>query len=47
MFKIKYLINKMQCSTLSQQVSWLDDRSGYFHFQGERIKLHKWCVYGQ
>jgi hypothetical protein len=37
MFKMKYLISKMQYNTLSQQVWWL---------YGRNIKPHKWCVYG-
>ncbi len=31
MFKMKYLINKMQCNILSQQVGWFDSRGVYFH----------------
>jgi hypothetical protein len=34
MFKMKYLINKMQCNTLSQQVWWLDGRGVYLHPRG-------------
>jgi hypothetical protein len=26
MFKMKYLINRMQCNTLSQQMWWFDGR---------------------
>ncbi len=44
---MKYLINIMQCNTLSQQVSWLDGRGVCFHPRSQRIKLHKWCVCGQ
>jgi len=47
MFKRKYLINKMQCNTLSQQVWWLDGRGAYFHPKGQGFKPYKWCVYGQ
>jgi hypothetical protein len=47
MFKMKYLINKMQCNTLSQQVWWLDDKGVCFHPRSEGIKPHKWCVCGQ
>jgi hypothetical protein len=47
MFKIKYLINKIQCNILSQQVGWLDDMGVCFHFIGQGIKFHKWCVHGQ
>ncbi len=44
MFKMKYLINKMQCNTLSQQVLWFDGKCVCFYRKGERIKFHKWCV---
>ncbi len=44
---MKYLINKMQCNKLSQQVWWFDGRGVCFHPRGKGIKLHKWCVYGQ
>jgi hypothetical protein len=47
MFKMKYLINRMQCNTLSQQMGWFDSKGVYFHFKGQKIKLHKWCVHGQ
>jgi hypothetical protein len=47
MFKMKYLINKMQYNTLSQQVWWLDGKGVCLHPIGEGIQLHKWCVYGQ
>jgi hypothetical protein len=44
MLKMKYLINRMECNTLLQQVWWIDGRGVYLHFKGQRIKLHKWCV---
>ncbi len=47
MFKMKYLINKMQDNTLSQQVWWLYGRNVCFHPRGQNIKPHKWCVYAQ
>jgi len=47
MFKMKYLIYKMQCNTLSQQVGWFDGGGVCFHFKGQGIKFHKWCVCGQ
>jgi hypothetical protein len=31
MFKMKHLINKMQCNILSQQVGWLDGKGVCFH----------------
>jgi len=34
MFKMKYLINRVQCNTLSQQVWWLDGRGVCFHLKG-------------
>jgi hypothetical protein len=40
---MKYLINKMQCNVVSQQVGWLDGRM----FKCQEIKPHKWCVRGQ
>jgi len=46
MFKIKYLINRMQYNTLSQQVWWLDGRGVYLYPRGQGIKFHKWCVCG-
>jgi len=46
MFKMKYLINKMQCNTRSEQVWWLDGRVFCLHFTSQRIKLHKWYVIG-
>jgi hypothetical protein len=45
-FKMKYLINRMQCYTLSQ-VWWLDGRSIYLHPRGQSFKSHKWCVCSQ
>ncbi len=45
MFKMQYLINKMQCNTLSQQVWWLDVRGDYLHLRGQGIK--PWCVCDQ
>jgi hypothetical protein len=47
MFKINYLINRMQCIILSQQMRWLDGKVACFHFKGQGIKTHKWCVRGQ
>jgi hypothetical protein len=46
MFKMKYLINKMQCNTLSQQVWWLDGKGVCLHPKVQGIKPHKWCVCG-
>jgi hypothetical protein len=46
MFKIKYLINIMQCNILSQQVGWLDGMVVCFHFKDQVIKPHKCCVSG-
>jgi hypothetical protein len=45
-FKVKYLINRMHCNILSQQVGWFDGRGVCFHFKGHKIKPHKWCVCG-
>ncbi len=45
-FKMKYLINKMQCNILSQQMKWLDGKVVCFHSKDQRIKHHKWCVHG-
>jgi hypothetical protein len=39
MFKMKYLINKMQCNTLSQQVWWLNNRGVTFHPKGQVLNL--------
>ncbi len=47
MFKMKYLINKMQCNILSQQVKWFDNMGVCLHFKGQGFKPHKWCVHGQ
>ncbi len=47
MFKIKYLINRMQRNILSQQIWWLDGKGGWLYFKGQRIKPHKWCICGQ
>ncbi len=47
MFKMKYFINRMQCNTLSQQVWWLDGEGVCLHPKSQRVKFHKWCVYGQ
>ncbi len=47
MFKMKYLINRMQCNTLSQQMWWFDGKGVYFHFGGQGIKFHKCSVYDQ
>ncbi len=46
MFKMKYLINKMQCNILSQQVGWFDGRVVCLHSKGQRIKLHNLCMCG-
>ncbi len=37
----------MQCDTLSQEMWWLDGRDVWLHSKGQKIKLHKLCVYGQ
>jgi hypothetical protein len=47
MFKMKYLINPMQCNTLSQQVWWFDGNDVYFHPRGQGVKLYIWCVCDQ
>jgi len=39
MFKMKYLINRMQCNTLSQQVWWFDGKGVCFRPRGQRIKV--------
>jgi hypothetical protein len=36
MFKMKYLINKMQCYILSQQVRWLDGTSVCLHAECQK-----------
>jgi hypothetical protein len=38
MFKMKYLINKMQCNILSQQMCWFDGKGVCFHPRGQGIK---------
>jgi len=47
MYKMKHLINRMQCNTLSQQMWWLDGRGVCLHSKNQRIKPNKWCVCGQ
>ncbi len=37
----------MQYNILSQQVGWFDGMGVSPHFEGQGIKLHKWCVHGQ
>jgi hypothetical protein len=44
MFKMKYLITKMQCNTLSQQVWWFHGKGVWFCPKSQAIKPHKWCV---
>jgi hypothetical protein len=39
MFKTKYLINKMQCNTLSQQVWWLDGMGVCLHHKNNGSNL--------
>jgi len=39
MFKMKYLINKMQCNTLTQQVWCFDGRDVCLHPKGQRSNL--------
>jgi hypothetical protein len=46
-FKMKYLLNRMQHNTLSQQMWWLDGKDVCFHPEGQGIKPHKCCVCGQ
>ncbi len=36
---MKYLINRMQCNTLSQQVWWFDGKDVYLHPKGQRINF--------
>ncbi len=43
MFKMKYLINRMLCNILSQQVGWFDGKGACFHYKGQRIKPREWC----
>ncbi len=38
MFKIKYLINKMQCNILSQQARWLDGKGVCLHSKGQKSR---------
>jgi len=47
MFKMKYLINKMQCNILSQQMRWFDRKGVCFYSRNQGIKSHKWCVCSQ
>jgi len=47
MFKMKYLINRMQCNTLSQKMGYFDNKGVCFHFEGQGIKPYKWCVHDQ
>jgi hypothetical protein len=47
MFKMKYLIHKMQCNTLSQLVWWLDGKGVFPHPRGQWIEFHKWCICNQ
>ncbi len=42
-----YLVNRMQCDILPQQVGRLDGRVVCLYFKGQMIILHKWCVHGQ
>jgi hypothetical protein len=44
---MKYLVNKMLCHALSQQVWWLDGKGVCCHHKGQGIKPHKLCVCGQ
>jgi hypothetical protein len=44
---MKYLIIRMECNILLQQVRWFDGKGVCFHFKGQGIKPHKWCVCGQ
>jgi len=44
---MEYLIIKMQCKTLSEQVQWFDGKGVYFHPRDQGIKPHKWCVCDQ
>jgi hypothetical protein len=43
MFKMKYLINRMWCNILPQQVGWFDGKGVCVHSKCQRIKPHKWC----
>jgi hypothetical protein len=42
---MKYLINRMQCNKLSQQVGWVDVKGVCLHPSDQGIKPHKWCVW--
>jgi hypothetical protein len=43
MFKMKYLVNKMQCNILAQQVAWFDGKGVCFYYKGQKTKPHEWC----
>ncbi len=43
MFKMKYLINRMECNILSQQVNWFDGKDVCLHSKGQRIKPCEYC----
>jgi len=43
MFKIKYLINRMQCNILSQQVRWLDGKGVCFYPKGQTSQMVHLC----
>ncbi len=47
MFKMKYLINRMYCNILSQQVGWFDGKGVYPQSKSQGIKPHGWCCVGQ
>jgi hypothetical protein len=40
---MKYLINKMECIILLQQVGWLDGKGVCLQSKGQGIKPHEWC----
>ncbi len=40
---MKYLINKMYCNILPQEVGWLDVKSVCFQSKGQGMKPHEWC----
>jgi len=44
---MKYLINRMQCNILSQQVGWFYVKGVCLNSKGQGIKPHKWCVCGE
>jgi len=44
---MKYLINKMLCNILSQQVEWLDGKGVYPQSKGQGIILINGVVCGQ